>query len=625
MSNTNKRPKHCRRGFPPTEVPPLMPDINGTYPEVVAVQNGTIASSSPLFDDSSRIHEYTGSTDAVDLEKQSHFRESTSHEHVRLSWVRENLRSISGSIRSSACVEIRSLLSRLSSRASRWSRFEALTPAADSFLSALQGLSTDDANTSIIRLCCRPSKMRGETCLHRKFLVAVQGDTIGPELMSNGLDAQCFTNGGGRDVWNQTVLHLAAKWAPNEVALPLLSEFIDKCPNPSTILNIKNIEGRTFMHIVAERWYCLVSQPGIITLASFCSQAARAGYIFILPDSNGRTFFECFLRAFESPEIVNSWNDYQVDECLQSFLELPSNVEFHQITAMIKPILVIEPWVWVFNDLTTVLRRKMTIQATHEIEEVRPPSIENEFHILLRSERPEPENIHRLCCDVTSLNRPSVNDLNGYNSEGKTCVMALIEMTTTGGLDWCDGRFLDTFLEYGADLQLVDRDGNTALHYAVRAQLPMVASRLIDHGVDITVPNLRGETPLVIAAMHLHSRSILQEAGEAGTRYARAQSMLVRLFKDAFRKRDQDKRSQTIVQMWDLLRKSELEFYKRIPSISELEYNHQVAEVEDNPVISELSGNSLRSERPSFLGWPSPPPATRPRLTFYGADGVVFG
>ncbi|KAI0095750.1 ankyrin repeat-containing domain protein [Nemania sp. FL0031] len=557
ISGTNKGPESYNRVFPRLDVPPLMPDISGTYPEVVTIPDGSAALSSTFDDGSDRLR-YMVSPKAVDSDQRYEVEGSTPREHVRLSWVRENLRSISGSVCSSrACAEIRSLLSRLSSRASRQSRVDTFISVEDPVLSALQGISTNGDNTNMIRLCCEPSRTRGKTCIHRKVLMAIQGQTIGPELMNDGLDAQCFTAWDGRDIWNQTVLHLAAKWAPDECALALLLQFIDQYPDSTTILNIKNIEGKTFMHIIAERWYDLAPQSATTTLASFCSEVLKAGYVFTLPDSNGRTFFDCFLGVLSNLDIATPWHISQVEGGLRSFLELLSDLEFDEISATLKPIPNIGSGAWFFNDLTTLLRRKGLNEPAYGFGGDRHMSTENEFHLLLRERRLEPNDIRRLYFGLTFTNRPSINELNAYNSEGKTCIMVLIEMVTAEKLDQREDGLLETFLGCGIDLQLVDRDGNTALHYAVRAQLPMVASRLIACGMDVNARNLSGETALTIAAVHLRSISSLREPDETGTRYARANSTFVRLFKSSSRKGQEKKKMERVLEMWGLLQRND--------------------------------------------------------------------
>lgn len=55
---------------------------------------------------------------------------------------------------------------------------------------------------------------------------------------------------------------------------------------------------------------------------------------------------------------------------------------------------------------------------------------------------------------------------------------------------------IELLLEYGANPNLKDPDGNTALHYAVRMALPEAILSLLRHGAGTTIANTQDETPL---------------------------------------------------------------------------------------------------------------------------------
>ncbi|KAI0436174.1 hypothetical protein F4803DRAFT_557275 [Xylaria telfairii] len=349
------------------------------------------------------------------------------------------------------------------------------------------------------------------------------GDLSNPELNNVGLEDECFTKEKGKDLWNQTTLHLAAKWESNELTLLRIWQFLDKYTNPRAVLNIKSIEGQTFMHILARRWCHLGLQPGI-TLGSFCSKVKSLGYAFDLPDANGRTFFDCFLCGLESLQISPSTSD-MINETLRSLIELRCDLDFLQITVMLTESLI--PWtlnpLFMPNEFSTVFDRRTALKAISTAPEVFPNLTENQFHLLLKSRRLTPNLIYAL----TIAENSAADDMNGYDMEGKTCLMVLIEMARPYKSSLQYDGLLDAFLSNGVDLQLVDLEGNTALHYAVRAQSPSIASRLISAGINAGAHNLWGRSAIHLATEDYWLRSRLDQIG---TGYARSQRILVRLF-----------------------------------------------------------------------------------------------
>ncbi|KAF2972180.1 hypothetical protein GQX73_g1384 [Xylaria multiplex] len=487
----------------------------------------------------------------IDSKKQPKTLYSTSRRRVRLSWVREIFRSACSS---SACSDIRSLLSSLSSRTS-WN--EPATPVQDPLLLALEGIPTIGDNTNLIRMCCRPSRLRGGYCVHRKFIAAIMGPT-------SRLDLEFEDE---KDIWNQTPLHLAAKWAPGEVALPILWMLLDNYENDPRRLNTKSIDGKTFMHIITQRWYHLPSHPGL-TLALFCSKAKENGYAFDLPDDNGRTFFDCFLDELHMiPALC-----LRLIEDIDSLLELSSDLDFYQITIMLKPS-PIKPFEWFYSDLAKIFSRRVAARGIYGTEQTPLRYGENNFNLLLQS-RHAVEAVRAM----TVPQALQVNDLDGYNTEGKTCIMVLIETAQTfKSIEHVD-TLLDALLSHDPDLRLVDREGNTALHYAVQAQLPNTAHRLISAGIDVSIRNLRGESATQLAALHYRSVSRLPESDRTGSRYAGAQSTLVRLFDSRFRK-DRRRKDREASQMQEELEEviKDLDF----PQF----WNNPVAELDSSQIF----------------------------------------
>lgn len=72
-----------------------------------------------------------------------------------------------------------------------------------------------------------------------------------------------------------------------------------------------------------------------------------------------------------------------------------------------------------------------------------------------------------------------------------------------------------TFLEGGADPNVQDNEGNTALHIAIREDVPIVIPLLIEHGIALDIENNDGDTALHIAVKRKRAEvvSILLENG----------------------------------------------------------------------------------------------------------------
>jgi ankyrin repeat protein len=121
-------------------------------------------------------------------------------------------------------------------------------------------------------------------------------------------------------------------------------------------------------------------------------------------------------------------------------------------------------------------------------------------------------------------------DPNGYNMAGRTVLMAVLE-----SMENCDipgdisKALVDMLLAYGADLRLRDRDGNTALHYAVRTQIPQVVKMIIGSGVDIHARNLNGESGMGLAVKQ-YELARPKQLPAAKKAYGVSQNTLVKFF-----------------------------------------------------------------------------------------------
>ena len=62
------------------------------------------------------------------------------------------------------------------------------------------------------------------------------------------------------------------------------------------------------------------------------------------------------------------------------------------------------------------------------------------------------------------------------------------------------GAFVEHLLDHGADVNVRNRDGATALHAAAFLGKTRMATLLIEHGIDPGIRNLAGESPLAAAS-----------------------------------------------------------------------------------------------------------------------------
>lgn len=63
-------------------------------------------------------------------------------------------------------------------------------------------------------------------------------------------------------------------------------------------------------------------------------------------------------------------------------------------------------------------------------------------------------------------------------------------------------------LHFGGNANVLDNDGDTALHFAVRENNLHTAKLLIDYGADVNAENHSGETPLLLAIQHRYDRMV---------------------------------------------------------------------------------------------------------------------
>jgi ankyrin repeat protein len=390
--------------------------------------------------------------------------------------------------------------------------------------------STSEKNAKLIMLCCQNRK----DCIHRKYIQTNGLQTLTAEQTCNGLGWKDFTIQHGRDIWNHTAFHLAAEWAPDEFAIPLMQCFLDQRPRqcqftdppiPSTyhdkcrspalhkrvpdILNVKNIAGETFMHVLARRWRTLVFPPHM-TAALFCSSVVREGFDLSLHDSFGRTFFSWLVDSMR-----HSWPRIEADITLRSFSWMLSDLLVE--SGLSRDALAFVGGILQGTEMSIIVEHmQQSYDITHNHRYGDP--------LVNREDK--------------NLYRDRGAGINAYDEYGRTDLMALINLLQDPASNESGAPTLDrinTCISQGPDLNLLDRSGNTALHYAVRAGFPRVVELLIDSGININARNLQGVSAMELAVAQ-YKKVARPSSKDLSVAYARVQEVLIRLFESATRR-----------------------------------------------------------------------------------------
>lgn len=497
--------------------------------------------------------------------------------HVRLSWVQRALPHLS----EQECSEIRSLLSWRSSQCSSISRSSStrshhqiahnlnhdmdhsLTPLDESLsqqevdwpeiapwtdLSArADGTSWADFPPSagprippstalyhgiLVNICC----LHQRDCLHRKVEATIMGQNPCP-LTSEDLSSE-----GGRDMFGETVRHIAARWAPVDVFW-LLHDKVDP-----KAMNRKNVAGNTFLHILGPLW--IDTQPK--ALLDILTDSCHKGFDFLTRNLEGENFFSCLLPT--APSRIDGTRLRGLANGLQYLL-------LHTPHPILLPLLLSQS---PSQQPQTVARYMEDLLGSH----ARRMGGGNQIQSLAMS-------VSRLFGDkVAAVNQPQMppiprshalhqhlhylsitpwetgtdlggvfeallgsgadpNDYDMYGSTAMPCAAAVINHVGLGYLTEKDGVLLLSLLHaYGADLRLVTGDGETPLHMAIRLGLADTVAILIRLGADLMAFNTSGKSALCYP---LVQRALLRGRAAGSKRYASAHRILVSVVDAAVR------------------------------------------------------------------------------------------
>ncbi|KAI3321168.1 ankyrin [Xylariaceae sp. AK1471] len=418
-------------------------------------------------------------------------------ESTTYSWVREKMRSITDrSLTSSACSDMRSLLSGSSLRDSIMSDMSAATITGIYISTPVFFNSSDptaDENTKLIMLCCSSPK----DCIHKKYNRTAGSQTLPTGEVCDGLSPKDFTMRYGRDIWNRSAFHLAAKWASDELVIPLLTHFISQKPRQPEgpdILNVKNVDGETFMHVLVRRWRVVVFH-GHGGVASFCSLVVAEGFDSSLRNRLGRTFIRCLIDQMQY------WGDSEAKSTLESF-----------------------------GCTLGILLSSAGL----------PPTLSNYVHGKLRNTDCENHYFgmqyyqvvyQNMCLSPENPSQDGGIGINAYDINGRTYLMALITTlgdATSNGSDVAVLEKIKSCISQKPDLNLLDPNGNTALHYATRANRQEVIELLTNSSINVDARNLQGLSAEDVAKA---GYNLIRPGNQgSGAAYARVQGVLVRLF-----------------------------------------------------------------------------------------------
>lgn len=93
-------------------------------------------------------------------------------------------------------------------------------------------------------------------------------------------------------------------------------------------------------------------------------------------------------------------------------------------------------------------------------------------------------------------------DVNNYDIYGSTVLMAFITHLSDGEDDKTLARILRHLIQSGANIHWRNRQGETALHIALRLGRKVATRVLLDHGANVHSRTLQGEGILLVAQSH---------------------------------------------------------------------------------------------------------------------------
>ncbi|KAK5651351.1 hypothetical protein OQA88_12584 [Cercophora sp. LCS_1] len=343
-------------------------------------------------------------------------------------------------------------------------------------------------------------------------------------------------------MFGDTLRHIVARWAYVD-SFWTLHEAADL-----RSINMKNIHGDTFMHILGPAWIETQAKALLDVLVASWQQ----GFNFLSRNLDGKNFLSCLLPPASSK--MHTIQLHSLTAGLQYLLDqTPSHILIPSLLSQ-APASQPQTVAHYMEQLLKTHAHNVTDHRTHIFalsvsqifgdkvrafpQTISPPLIPapNAIHQHLQylqhleglSITPweAPGDLFRLFTELMD-NGADPNEYEIYGTTAMTCTAAVLHHIGLGHLPDRDGVSILTLLhERGADLRLVTSEGETPLHMAIRLELPNAVSTLLKLGADPMALNTDGKPAIRCS---LRQRALRRERIADSKQYAYAHRILVHM------------------------------------------------------------------------------------------------
>lgn len=409
----------------------------------------------------------------------------------------------------------------------------------------------------LFNICCRHRR----DCLHQKVEATIRGQYPNP-LTNEDLSLE-----GGRDMFGETIRHIAARWAPVDVFWLLHDKADPKA------LNVKNVAGNTFLHILGP----LFIETQHKFLLDILIDSCQKGFDVHARNLAGENLLSCLLPTTSSSRLDGTRLRGLTNGLQYLLLYTPSSILLPMLLSQ-SPSRQPQTVARYMEHLLSFHARRMgggggmggnlnQIQshalsvsrlfgdkvqaASTSIPTTSLPSLpsDNSLHQHLHYLSITPWDIHlasgthntnnNLVSVFESLlvkDRADPNEYSTYGTLAMHCAAAVVAHIGHGYLSEKDGVSLLQLLHaYGADFRLVTGNGETPLHMAIRLGLADTVAMLIRLGADLMAFDTKGKSALCYPLVQKALLKGRVEGGGGSRRYASAHRILVSVVDAAVR------------------------------------------------------------------------------------------